>query len=215
MRQSTGRPARSSDVLAHAKVFGRSCRNRAYPLTVISVDPTNLVAPSSPATLPDEASIEMPNHDDTTLPASSRERRGLFGPLRSDAGSISLEFAILLPFLIMVFVGTMDGSLLFYDKAVITDAARAAARAGIVLRAPPLSTSQIATIAQTSAQTNLVTNGSTTVPTVAVSQPSGTTSGSPLRVTVSYTYQGLMLGSAFSAVTGPIVLNATAVMNYE
>lgn len=128
---------------------------------------------------------------------------------------MSLEFAILLPFVIMVLVGIIDGNLMLYDKVAITNAARAGARAGTVLQVPPLSKSQIAAITATNAQNNLVTNGNTAAPVVTVTQTSGTNSGSPLQVTVSYAYQGLMLGSAMSSLTGPIVLNATAVMNYE
>lgn len=129
---------------------------------------------------------------------------------------MSLEFAVLLPFVIMVLVGIIDGNLMLYDKVAITNAARAGARAGTVLKVQPLSTSQIAKITTTNAQSNLVTNGNTALPVVTVTQqPSGTISGSPLQVSVSYTYQGLMLGSAMSSLTGPIVLNATAVMNYE
>ncbi|PMS33462.1 TadE/TadG family type IV pilus assembly protein [Paraburkholderia rhynchosiae] len=133
----------------------------------------------------------------------------------AEAGSVSLEFAILLPFVIMVLVGIIDGNLMLYDKVAITNAARAGARAGTVLQVPPLSKSQIAAITATNAQNNLVTNGNTAAPVVTVTQTSGTNSGSPLQVTVSYAYQGLMLGSAMSSLTGPIVLNATAVMNYE
>ncbi|MFL9966075.1 pilus assembly protein [Paraburkholderia sediminicola] len=138
-----------------------------------------------------------------------------FRLLRSDSGSVALEFVILLPFLIMVVLGIFDGSLMLYDKAAITNAARAGARAGTVLQVRPLSTAQIAAITTASAQGSLVTNGNASPPTVTVTQPNGTNSGSPLQVTVSYTYDGLVLGSTLSVITGPIVLNATAVMNYE
>jgi hypothetical protein len=36
-----------------------------------------------------------------------------------------------------------------------------------------------------------------------------------LTVTVTYRYQGLVLGSAFSSLTGPVTLTATTVMDYE
>ena len=156
----------------------------------------------------------MGKHGDTKYVGGVRGRR-TFRLLRSDSGSVALEFVILLPFLIMVLVGIIDGSLILYDKAAITNAARAGARAGTVLKVPPLSTSQIIAITTASAQGSLVTGGNATSPTVTVTQPNGTISGSPLQVAVSYTYQGLLLGSAFSALTDPIVLKATAVMNYE
>ncbi|RDK01161.1 TadE family protein [Paraburkholderia lacunae] len=134
---------------------------------------------------------------------------------RASRGSAAIEFAILLPFLVMVLVGIIDVNLIFYDDAIITNAARAGARAGTVVQVPPLTTSQIASITTSYAQGSLVTGGSATSPTVTVTQSNGTTTGSTLQVAVSYTYQGLLLGSKFSALVGPVVLNATAVMIYE
>jgi Flp pilus assembly protein TadG len=166
------------------------------------------------ATLPNLHSTEMAKREDIQCLGGGRGRR-TFRLLRSDAGSVSLEFIILLPFLIMVLVGIVDGSLILYDKAALTNAARAGARAGTVLKVPPLTTSQIASITTTSAQGSLVSGGTASSPTVTVTQSNGTATGSSLQVTVSYAYRGLLLGSTLSALTGPIVLNATAVMNYE
>ncbi|ANB77452.1 pilus assembly protein TadE [Paraburkholderia phytofirmans OLGA172] len=134
---------------------------------------------------------------------------------RASRGSAAIEFAILLPFLVMILVGIIDVNLIFYDDAVITNAARAGARAGIVVQVPPLTTSQIASLTVSYAQNSLVSGGSATSPTVTVTQSNGATSGSTLQVAVSYTYQGLLLGSQFSALVAPVVLNATAVMIYE
>jgi Flp pilus assembly protein TadG len=134
---------------------------------------------------------------------------------RASRGSAAIEFAILLPFLVMILVGIIDVNLIFYDDAVITNAARAGARAGTVVQVPPLTTSQIASLTVSYAQNSLVSGGSATSPTVTVTQSNGSTSGSTLQVAVSYTYQGLLLGSKFSALVAPVVLNATAVMIYE
>jgi Flp pilus assembly protein TadG len=166
------------------------------------------------ATLPNLHSTEMAKREDIQCLGGGRGRR-TFRLLRSDAGSVSLEFIILLPFLIMVLVGIVDGSLILYDKAALTNAARAGARAGTVLKVPPLTTSQIASITTTSAQGSLVSGGTASSPTVTVTQSNGTATGSSLQVAVSYAYRGLLLGSTLSTLTGPIVLNATAVMNYE
>ncbi|HTH74112.1 MAG TPA: TadE/TadG family type IV pilus assembly protein [Trinickia sp.] len=114
-----------------------------------------------------------------------------------------------------VLFGIVDTSLLLCDKAVITNASREAARAGVVVRVPQMAASDIANVALAYAQSNLVTGGAATTPTVNVDQSSGTSPGSPLTVTVTYTYEGLVLGSAFSALTGPVTVSATTVMNYE
>lgn len=51
---------------------------------------------------------------------------------RSDDGQAILEFAYVLPFLLIVVLGVIEFGVLFYDQAVITSASREGARAGIV-----------------------------------------------------------------------------------
>ncbi|MPV57176.1 pilus assembly protein TadE [Burkholderia sp. HI2761] len=140
--------------------------------------------------------------------------RGAMGA-RHARGVVSLEFVLMLPFLLMVLIGIIDTSLLLCDKAVITNASREAARAGVVLRVPMLTTTQIANVALSYTQNSLITGGTPTTPVVTVTQANGTTSGTALTVTVTYTYSGLVLGSAFSALTGPVTISASSVMLYE
>jgi Flp pilus assembly protein TadG len=130
-------------------------------------------------------------------------------------GSVAIEFVIVLPFLLLVLVGIIDVTLMLYDKAAIANAARVAARAGTCVSVPPLTKSQISATATAALSGDLLSGRSSNVPTVTVNQPNGTATGSPLSVTVSYPYQGLFVGSAFTTLTGPISLSATAVMNYE
>ncbi|RQR42672.1 MULTISPECIES: TadE/TadG family type IV pilus assembly protein [unclassified Burkholderia] len=135
--------------------------------------------------------------------------------VRHARGVVSLEFVLMLPFLLMVLIGIIDTSLLLCDKAVITNASREAARAGVVLRVPMLTPTQIANVASTYTQNSLITGGTATTPTITVTQANGTTAGTALTVTVTYTYSGLVLGSAFSALTGPVTISASSVMLYE
>lgn len=132
-----------------------------------------------------------------------------------ERGVVALEFVLVFPFLIMVLFGIIDASLILCDKAVITNASREAARAGVVVRVPQMAASDIANVALSYAQDNLVTGGTPAAPTVSVDQSAGTSPGSPLKVTVSYTYSGLVLGSALSTLTGPVTLTAVTVMRYE
>jgi Flp pilus assembly protein TadG len=136
----------------------------------------------------------------------------------NERGVVALEFVLVLPFLLMILFGIIDTSLLLCDKAVITNAAGEAARAGVVLRTQPLNQSQIQSVALAYTQSNLVTGGTATTPTVTVSPSGGCTaagSGNPLQVTIVYTYQGLVLGSALSSLTGPVTITAVAVKNCE
>lgn len=219
MRPRSAARMRSLTVCARShsleeQAFYTSNRGFAIGVNVISFSAKS----SALATLSNKHGTRMTKRDNKKGLDGVLGRR-TFSLRRSDAGSVSLEFVILLPFLIMLLVGIVDGSFILYDKAVITNAARAGARAGTVLKVPPPSASEIAAITTASAQGSLVTNGNASAPTVSVwplaPPPGGPLSGSPLKVTVSYSYHGLLLGSALSALTGPIVLNATAVMNYE
>ena len=50
--------------------------------------------------------------------------------LREEKGASLVEFAIILPLLIIVIFGIIEFSILLYDKAVITNAGREGARFG-------------------------------------------------------------------------------------
>ena len=54
-------------------------------------------------------------------------------------GVAAVEFAIVLPFLVLLVFGTIEFGLMFYNKQVITNASREGARAGItgILTFPP------------------------------------------------------------------------------
>ena len=87
-------------------------------------------------------------------------------------GAAAVEFALVLPMLLALLLGTVDMGLMLYDKAVITHASREGARAGIVLRNPKLSNAQITHIVQQHAQANLISLQSTDLPQVTVLQSS-------------------------------------------
>ncbi|MDB5988910.1 MAG: tadE-like family protein [Herbaspirillum sp.] len=133
---------------------------------------------------------------------------------RDESGVVALEFVLMLPFLLMVLFGIIDVSMVLTDKAVITNASREAARAGVMLRATPWNSAQVQAVALNYTQNNLVTGGAPAAAS-AVASYVNQTSGSPLKVTVTYTYQGLVLGSIFSAIVGPVTIKAVTVMNYE
>ncbi len=130
-------------------------------------------------------------------------------------GAAAVEFALILPILLALLVGGIDASLALYDKAVITNASREGARAGIVARNPLLTDEQIRQVVRQYAQSALVSFGASPVqPTVLIQK--GSLGGDPtLQVTVSYTFQGIGLGSLFQSLGRPWVLQASTVMVYE
>ena len=142
------------------------------------------------------------------LHASGRRRS------RRQAGVAAVEFALILPLLLLLIFGTVELGIALYDKAVITNASREGARAGIVLKSPKPTSADIKNVVQNYTSSFLVTFGTANTPTVTQTGQGGTF-GTPLSVTVSYQYAGLGLGAMLSAVTGPITLTATTVMNNE
>ena len=105
-------------------------------------------------------------------------------------------------------------SLALYDKAVITNASREGARAGIVARNPQITEAEIRQVVQNYTQSALVNLGAGTAPSVSIEQGS-LGADLTLRVSVSYTFQGIGLGDLFSSLGQPWVLSSSTVMVYE
>jgi Flp pilus assembly protein TadG len=129
-------------------------------------------------------------------------------------GAAVIEFALILPLLLLLLIGGIDMSLALYDKAVITNASREGARAGIVARNPPIGDAEIRRVVQNYTQGALVNLGTGTAPSVSIAQGS-LGSDLTLRVSVSYTFQGIGLGDLFSSLGQPWVLSSSTVMVYE
>ena len=133
---------------------------------------------------------------------------------RKQRGVAAVEFALVLPILLMIIFGIIELGIALYDKAVITNASREGARHGIVLHSPKYNDDQISSVATQYTKNFLMTFGKPVDPIVKVTG-SGGLSGTDLSVEVSYTYRGLGLGAMLSAVTGPIVLTASTTMKNE
>ncbi len=131
-----------------------------------------------------------------------------------------MEFALVLPLLVMLAMGIIEFSLLLYDKAMITNASREGARAGILFTGegqPRPSSAQITSIVNDYCLNKLVTFGAGgTVPAVNVLFE-GQNTGDPLTIRVSYTYSFLVLPKFVANLTGTggIALTAETVMRYE
>lgn len=133
----------------------------------------------------------------------------------AERGAAVVEFALVLPVLLLVCFGMIEMSVALYDQAVITNASREGARAGIVLRNPKLTTAEIGAVALQYCQSHLITFGARTTPTVTVISSPNPVFSTPLSVTVNYTYSGLGFGALLSSLNAPLTLKATSVMNNE
>jgi Flp pilus assembly protein TadG len=132
---------------------------------------------------------------------------------KNERGASAIEFAIVLPVLIIILFGIIEFGLLLYNKQVITNASREGARAGIVSLSPRLGCPSIKGIVQNYCAGNLITFGT---PDLDITCPTmGSVFGDDLEVRVTYHYDFLLLPNFITALTGGIDLGAVTVMRYE
>jgi Flp pilus assembly protein TadG len=138
--------------------------------------------------------------------------------IRNQKGVAAVEFAIVLPVLVLLLFGTIEFGLLLYNKQVITNASREGARAGIVapdgngLRIPA---GTIQGVVNTYCADNLISFGATSAAPSTVTNPTNPgvqAFGTDLTVTVTYPYTFLVLNNLGFA---PVNLTARTVMKYE
>lgn len=143
-------------------------------------------------------------------------------------GASAVEFALVLPLLIVFVFGIIEFGLLMYNQQVITNASREGARAGIVAQTlsrlqpsggdctiayPPQS---IECVVRNYSMAHMVSFGAANNPlTTVTGYNASATFGQNLQVVVSYNY-GFLVFSNFVPSIGPtITLSATTVMKYE
>ena len=139
---------------------------------------------------------------------------------KKEKGVVAVEFALVLPLLLLIVFGIIEFSLALYDKAIITNASREAARYGVVLASPKYTQSQIQQVAVNYCKSYMISLGggsnacSTSNVTVTGAQGNF---GTPLSVQVSYTFTPLAFGSktSFNPMNASLTLSATTTMNNE
>ncbi|UCG12633.1 MAG: pilus assembly protein [Deltaproteobacteria bacterium] len=135
--------------------------------------------------------------------------------IRGQRGGAAAEFAIVLPILLVLLFGIVELGVLCYDKAVITNASREGARAGIVYSFPdPIPDTEIINVVSNYCSDHLITFGATSVVNTTITR-TGDSSGDPLSVSVAYRYDFLVLPNLVTALTGGINLVADTVMRME
>lgn len=153
--------------------------------------------------------------------------------LTRQSGAQAVEFALVLPFLVLVVVAVVDFAFLAYNKAVITNASREAARRGTILTAAAWDPDEIGQVACNYARGALINVGPTAItaacdgtagPTITVTPAAAPAFNTPVTVTVTYVSRGITLftlGSIWGTGTGPnfvgspFTLTASTQMNHE
>jgi Flp pilus assembly protein TadG len=108
--------------------------------------------------------------------------------LKNQNGGAAVEFAIIIPLLVLLFAGICDIGLLLYNQEVITNASREAARAGIS-RADDNAVRQIV---DTYCQDRLITYSSAGSPVTSLLYDTGKPFQTDFLVAVTYNYHFLL-----------------------
>ena len=117
----------------------------------------------------------------------------------------------MLPLLLLIVFGVIEMSIALYNKTVITQASREAARVGIVLASPRASDAVIAQRVTDHAQPVLVQLGKAGTLTTNVDR----SNAAQIRVSVHYTYPGLLIGTWIGRPDKGCTVSASTVMVYE
>lgn len=134
-------------------------------------------------------------------------------------GSAIIEFAFVLPVLLIIFFGIVEFGIALYNKAIITNASREGARAGIIYTGAgnaPVTDEVIRGVVNSYCDTHMISFQEDADPVVAITR--ATSPNFPqqvLTVDVTYTYSGLGLGQLLSAIGGPIDIAASTSMKME
>jgi Flp pilus assembly protein TadG len=118
-----------------------------------------------------------------------RRRHPIF---RSEHGQAAVEFALVVPVLLLLLLSIIQGGIVFHNYLTVTDAARAAARQAIEARISGVTLSDVQLTAQSAASDLDPTKLGVSLDDP--SDPSFNQSGSQLTVTVTYPYSINILG---------------------
>jgi Flp pilus assembly protein TadG len=140
-----------------------------------------------------------------------------------EKGAAVVEFAVVLPLLLLILFGIIEFGVLLYDKAVITNASREGARAAIVYGYDPnleqiqrLSDAEISAVVTSYVSAKLISFGTgTPVTTITPPDPTQVPSGNPITVTVTYHYDFLIVPAFISNFLGGINLVGATTMRAE
>ena len=128
---------------------------------------------------------------------------------RSEKGAAAVEFALLLPVLMMILFGIVEFGIALYQQSVLTNASREGARLGIVQSTPPITTGQI----NAAIDTYLTPTGINPANVGRAIIP-GTVTGAPVRVTLTLPYAFTVL-PGLTGITPNITLTAWTEMRHE
>ena len=138
--------------------------------------------------------------------------------LRSNRGQALVELALALPMMLVMIFGAIEFGTVLYDKAVVTNASREGARAGIVATTPRLNDRGIQDVVSRYSKTHLLNykNGAADTAVTTITPAIGArTSGVLMTVRTTYTYSSFLLPKFLQSMAGGFSLDASTVMRME
>jgi Flp pilus assembly protein TadG len=150
--------------------------------------------------------------------------------IRNEQGGSLVEFAIVVPILLLLLAGLVEFGIMYYDKQVLTNASREGARAGIVNvdldsdgNKDIVSEADIQALVKSyceneSGQSRLITFGGSSLPVTTATGVDSKNYPEDLTVTVTFSYTFLLssLFNLFGGDFGPTLdISAVTVMRME
>jgi len=130
----------------------------------------------------------------------------------NERGAVAVEFALLLPVVLLILFGIIDFGMMMYGREIVTNAAREGARAGIVQGPPKRTSGEITTIANNYLTGTGVNQGDVTF------TPTGAGLSNPNTLTVAAQYSYNFLIPYIPNVVGipnPLIITTQVVMRHE
>ena len=135
--------------------------------------------------------------------------------IKNQRGVAAVEFALILFPLVLLVFGTIEFSTLLYDKAMITNASREGARAGIVYSFPDrIADGEIVNVINTYCGDHMISLGGDSSVSTTITR-AGNASGDTLTVRVSYIYNFLVLPNLMTSLSDGLLLQGETVMRLE
>ncbi len=138
---------------------------------------------------------------------------------RSEQGAQLVEFALVIPILLVIFAGMVDFALMLQRYQVVTNAAREGARIAVLPGYGPADVeARVAAYVQTGLGDNTITPVTTTT-IVAVDPPGAAPAFPAAEVVVAITHNYLIIGPMIGLIgggpIGPVTLTARTTMRVE
>ena len=129
--------------------------------------------------------------------------------LLSERGASAVEFALVLPALMLILFGTIEFGMVMYSRAVLTNASREGTRAGIVQQIPKPSAGDIQSVVTNYLSGTGINPGDVTI------SVAGAGGVFPNDLTVSASYPYSFFVPAILGLGGSITLTTQTVMRHE